>query len=70
MCLASAYFRTKQRHPVLEDVVRMRLYPNRVEMETLFGEQKVVPGRVVEIDFAASKILLEDGGEADLSDER
>ena len=37
----------------------MRINGNKVELETLFGEEKVVPGRVIEIDFTASKILVE-----------
>ena len=40
----------------------MRLHDERVELETLFGEEKVIPGRVVEVDFAASKILLNEHG--------
>ena len=30
-----------------------------VEMETLFGEEKVVSGKVLEVDFFTSKIILE-----------
>ncbi|MFC1909339.1 CooT family nickel-binding protein [Chloroflexota bacterium] len=61
MCLAKVYLNTRDSEPVLQDIARMRLRDDRVELETLLGEQKVIPGRVVEVDFATSGILLDDG---------
>ena len=43
---------------LFQDIARLRVNGNKVELETLFGEEKVVPGRVIEIDFTASKILV------------
>lgn len=62
MCLAKAYLNKWDDEPVLQDIAHMRLHNERVELETLFGEEKVIPGRVVEVDFAASKILLNEHG--------
>ena len=59
MCLAKAFVNNWSGQPVFQDIARMRVNGNRVELETLFGEEKVVPGRVIEIDFTASKILVE-----------
>ena len=59
MCLAKAFVNSWSGQPVFQDIARMRVSSNRVELETLFGEEKVVPGRVIEIDFTASKILVE-----------
>ena len=59
MCLAKAYLNKQDIEPILEDIAYIRLHDNHVEMETLFGQGKVIPGRVVEIDFSTSKILLE-----------
>ncbi len=59
MCLAKVYLNRRDSEPVLQDIARMRLRDGRVELETLFGEARVIPGRVVEVDFAASKILLD-----------
>lgn len=59
MCLAKAYLNKWGDEPVLQDIAYMRLQDNRVELETLFGEGKVILGRVIEIDFSTSKILLE-----------
>jgi len=61
MCLARVYLKNQEDRPALQDVVRMRVYDDRVEMETLFGLEKAVPGKVVEVDFVESKILLESG---------
>ena len=65
MCLAKAYLNRWNNKPVLQDIARMRLHGNQVELETLFGEEKVIPGRVVEIDFSTSKILLSESAKAD-----
>lgn len=65
MCLAKAYLNKWGDEPVLQDIAHMRLYGERVELETLFGEERVVSGRVVEIDFSSSKILLDDGRRVD-----
>jgi predicted RNA-binding protein len=62
MCLARAYLNKWTDEPVLQDIAHMRLLGERVELETLFGEEKVVQGKLVEVDFAASKILLNEHG--------
>ena len=59
MCLAKAYLNKQDSEPVLQDIAYIRLHDNRVELETLFGQGKIIPGRIIEIDFAASKILIE-----------
>ena len=58
MCLAKAYLNTWDDEPVFEDIAHMRLHGGQVELQTLLGEEKVIPGTVVEVDFAASRILL------------
>ena len=59
MCLAKAYLNKQDNEPVLQDIAFIRLHDNHVELETLFGQEKVIQGRVIEIDFSTSKILLE-----------
>ena len=51
MCLAKAYLNKWDDEPVLQDIAHMRLHGGQVELETLLGEEKVIPGRVVEVDF-------------------
>ena len=65
MCLAKAYLNKWVDKPLLEDIAHMRLHGGRVELETLLGEEKVIAGRVVEVDFATSKILLDEHHETD-----
>ena len=67
MCLAKAYLNKWDDEPVLQDIAHVRLHGGRVELETLMGEEKVIPGRVVEVDFATSRILLDKLHEADRS---
>jgi len=59
VCLAKAYLNKKDNEPVLQDISYIRLQENRVELETLFGQEKVILGRVIEIDFSTSKIIIE-----------
>jgi len=65
VCLAKAYLNKWNDEPVLQDIAHMRLHDDRVELETLLGEERIIPGRVVEVDFATSKILLDERCEAD-----
>jgi len=60
VCLAKAYLNKWDDEPVLQDISHMRLRGSRVEPETLLGEEKVIPGRVVEVDFATSRIFLDE----------
>jgi predicted RNA-binding protein len=59
MCLAKAFVNNWSEQPVFQDIAHMRIVGDRVELETLFGEEKVISGSLVEIDFSTSKILLE-----------
>ena len=59
MCLATAYLNKRMDEPILRDIAHVRFHGDRVEMETLFGEEKVIPGRVLEVDFVTSKVILD-----------
>ena len=59
MCLAKAFIKSWSGQPVFQNIARLRINGNKVELETLFGEEKVISGRLVEIDFSTSKVLLE-----------
>ena len=58
MCLAG-FFKYKGDHPVFQDIARLRIQDGQAEMETLSGETKLILGRVVEIDFLTSSIILD-----------
>jgi predicted RNA-binding protein len=60
VCLAKAYLNKWGSEPVLQDIAHMRLGDGRVELETFLGGGKVIPGKVVEVDFTASRILVDE----------
>ena len=59
MCLATAYLNKGGDEPVLRDIAHVRFDGENVAMETLFGEEKVIQGRLLEVDFSTSKIILD-----------
>lgn len=59
MCLASAYQNGDSDTPVLRDIARVSIDGDTVELETLFGERKVLQGRLTEVDFTKSRIVVE-----------
>jgi predicted RNA-binding protein len=65
VCLAKAYLNKWGNEPLLQDIAYMRLRSGRLELEALLGEEKVITGKVVEVDFATSRVLLEENRESD-----
>lgn len=58
MCLAKAYLTKKDKEPILSDIAHVRFDGERVEMRTLFGNERVVKSRLIEVDFSTSKIKI------------
>jgi predicted RNA-binding protein len=67
VCLAKAFLDKWSDEPLMKDIAHIRLYDGRVELETFFGGEKVIPGKVVEVDFVASRILLDEYRKAEKS---
>jgi predicted RNA-binding protein len=59
VCLAKAYLNRRENEPVVQDIAHMRLNSEQIELKTFLGEEQIIPGRVVEIDFSISKILID-----------
>jgi predicted RNA-binding protein len=59
MCLAKVHLNTWENEPEVKDIAYMRLNGGQTELKMLLGEEKIVQGRVVEVDFATSKILID-----------
>lgn len=59
MCLAKVYEDMESDKPILEDLAHVIIDGNRLELETLFGERKVILGKVREIDFVKSRVVIE-----------
>jgi len=59
MCRAKAYPNTERSKPFLENITYMRLNGDCIQIETMFGEETVIQGRVLEVDFENSKVIVE-----------
>ena len=59
MCLSKLFLDRWSDTPVYEDIAHIHILEDRVQLETLLGEEKTVQGKVIEVDFTSSRILLE-----------
>ena len=59
MCLAKAYPNSQRSRSFLENITYMKLNGDCIQIETMFGEETVIQGRVLEVDFENSKVIVE-----------
>ena len=59
MCLAKAYLGVDDNQPLAEDITMLKTDGSKLLITTLFGEQKEIEACIKEIDFKASRIVLE-----------
>ena len=59
MCLAKAYPSTERNRSFLENITYMKLDGDCIQTETMFGQETVIQGRVLEVDFENSKVVAE-----------
>jgi predicted RNA-binding protein len=61
MCLAKAYLGggSSENELLAEDITMLKIDGDKLLITTLFGEQKEIEASISEIDFKASRILLE-----------
>jgi predicted RNA-binding protein len=59
MCMARLYEAKQGGRLIVEDVARITIEDERVEVETLFGERSIFQGKVRSIDFVKSEVQLE-----------
>ncbi|MDD5700694.1 MAG: CooT family nickel-binding protein [Dehalococcoidales bacterium] len=59
MCLAKVFLNTRRDQAVLQDIARLRIQDGQAELETLSGETRMILGKVTEIDFMTSSIILD-----------
>ena len=63
MCLSKVYFdRGGKKEVLLEEVASVVIIGGKLQLKTLFGEQKEIDAHIKEIDLVAHSILLEDSG--------
>ena len=59
MCLSTAYFsRQGEKELLLKEVASVKAADGKLQLRTLFGEQKEVKAKVKEIEFLSHSILL------------
>ena len=58
MCLAAAYQGAESDEPILKEIAHLNINGDKIELETLFGERKVIQGKLTEIDFMKSRIVI------------
>jgi len=58
MCLAMAFISNLSGQPILRDMAHMQVQGDTIKLETLFGVEKTISGKIIEVDFTTSKILL------------
>jgi len=59
MCLAKAFTNREMVEPMLENISHMDLDDESIRMETMFGEERIIKGRVLEVDFENSKVIID-----------
>ncbi|HUT67445.1 MAG TPA: CooT family nickel-binding protein [Dehalococcoidales bacterium] len=60
MCLAKAYIGGKgEKEPFLEDIASIKAEDGKLLVTTLFGEKREIAASIREIDFRASRVILE-----------
>jgi predicted RNA-binding protein len=59
MCLGKVYQSEKSGEPLLENIAHLRLRGDQVALETLLGEKETFRGRLHEINFVRSRIIVQ-----------
>ena len=62
MCLAKAYASKGVGTAILQDIKSVKVEGDSVVLDTIFGQRKTVKGKIAEIDFSASRIVIEEKG--------
>lgn len=57
MCLARAF--SEGEELILEDISKLRIEGNKVNLRTLFGEEIEIEGFLKEIDFQGARIVIQ-----------
>lgn len=59
MCLSKAWIEGESAaEPFMEDIARIKVEDKRIVLTSLFGEKKSLAGKIAEIDFMRSMVVL------------
>ncbi len=63
MCLSKAYLETAgSRELVMEEVASINVLDGKIQLKTLFGEEKEIQATIKQISFLQNSIVLESRG--------
>ena len=68
MCLAKAFTNRGMGELILDNISHMGLDDESIRMKTMFGEEKTIRGRVLEVDFENSQVIIDSYDTPGLSD--
>jgi predicted RNA-binding protein len=60
MCLANIYRRGNGGKLIIKDIAYLKVDGDQIEVENLAGESKILQGRIKEIDFMNSDIIVDE----------
>ena len=60
MCLANIYQDKNTGKSIVKDIAYLKVDGNQIEVEKLSGESTVLQGKIKEIDFMNSDIVMEE----------
>ncbi len=63
MCESYAYFKKQDKEEfIMKDVAKMTPLPDgKIRLETILGDERVVEGKVLEVDFESHRIVIGEG---------
>ena len=60
MCLANIYRHGNGGKLIIKDIAYLKVDGDQIEVENLAGESKILQGRIKEIDFMNSDIIVDE----------
>ncbi len=61
MCLSKAYVeKNGSRELLMEEVASIEFKDDKLQLKTLFGEEKEIPGSITRIDFMTHNVYLQE----------
>ena len=60
MCESYAYFKKPESEElIMKDVIKLTPLPDgKIRLETILGDEKIVEGKVLEVDFESHRIVI------------
>lgn len=59
MCLSTAYWSNDTETPILKEIAHIQLKEDRIILYSLMGDQKIIKGRIRDIDFLNARLIVD-----------